>query len=164
MKHALTIVALGLAALLSSCGKSEQGQAKETASVLTGDAQGAAADNPLCKLFTAAEASAYAGVTLSAGANAAMGSGCQWADPRPDGDASVLVQSVGASYASPPTLAPTFRKLTDMGDKAYVVSELGGWDAGAPQGDQFVIVSVAGPKASADTAIALLKETLKRKQ
>lgn len=52
---------------------------KKTAAQLTGDAKGSAANNPVCKLFTPAEASKYAGKTVGAGQNAAMGSGCQWA-------------------------------------------------------------------------------------
>ena len=82
-------------ALLGVCTASAQ-DPKKAAGILTGDAKGSAATNPMCKLFTAAEASKYVGKAVGAGENAAMGSGCQWTANDDDGD--MMVQIVSASY------------------------------------------------------------------
>ena len=87
-----------LAGILLGISTASAQDPRKTADVLTGDAKGAAANNPVCKLFTAAEASKYVGKTVGAGENAAMGSGCQWAAKDYDGD--MLVQIVSASYHS----------------------------------------------------------------
>src|SRR5262245_641985 len=76
---------------------------KKTAAVLTGDAKGSAANNPVCKLFTAAEASKYVGKAVGEGQNSAMGSACQWAAKDYEGD--MMVQIVAASYHERPKLA-----------------------------------------------------------
>jgi hypothetical protein len=50
-----------------------------------------------------------------------------------------------------------------VGTKGFVESSMGGWNAGAIDGDRTVVVAVMGPAASDGHAIALLKETLKRR-
>ena len=135
---------------------------KKTADQLTGDAKGSAANNPVCKLFTAAEASKYVGKTVGNGKNAAGGSGCQWADKDYDGD--MMVQIVAASYHVPPTLAQGYQAMPDLGTKGFVVPEMGGWKAAVVRGNESILVSVTGPNASQKTAIALLKETLTRRK
>ena len=135
---------------------------KKTADQLTGDAKGSAANNPVCKLFTAAEASKYVGKTVGDGKNAAMGSACQWAAKDYEGD--MMVQIVPASYHSQPTLAKGFQAMPNLGMKGFVVPEMGGWKAALLRGDESIIVTVAGPAASQQTAVALLKETLSRRK
>ena len=148
-------------ALLGVCTVSAQ-DPKKTADILTGDAKGSAANNPVCKLFTAAEASKYVGKTVGAGENAAMGSGCQWATKDDDGD--MMVQIVPASYHEQPTLAKGFQRLPEIGAKAFVVPELGGWKAATIRGEESIIVSVSGPAANQQTAVALLKDALTRRK
>jgi hypothetical protein len=148
-------------ALLGVCTVSAQ-DPKKTAAILTGDAKGSAANNPVCKLFTAAEASKYVGKTVGAGENAAMGSGCQWAAKDDDGD--MMVQIVPATYHEQPTLAKGFQRLPEIGAKAFVLPEMGGWKAATLRGEESIIVSVAGPAANQQTAVALLKETLARRK
>jgi hypothetical protein len=135
---------------------------KKTADQLTGDAKGSAANNPVCKLFTPAEASKYVGKTVGEGKNAAMGSGCQWAAK--DYEADVMVQIVPASYHEEPKLAKGFQAMPSLGTRAFVVPEMGGWKAAVLRGQESIIVSVAGPAASQQTAVALLKETLSRRK
>jgi hypothetical protein len=135
---------------------------KKTAAILTGDAKGAAANNPVCKLFTSAEASKYIGKPVSQVSNAAGGSGCQWATKDYEGD--MMVQVVPARYHEQPSLAKGFQRLADVGTKGFVVPELGGWKAATLRGEESVVVTVAGPAASQQGAIALLKETLARKK
>ena len=135
---------------------------KKTAAQLTGDAKGSAANNAVCKLFTAAEASKLVGKTVGDGKNAAMGSGCQWAAKDYEGD--MLVQIVPASYHEQPTGAKTYRAMPDLGTKGFVVSEMGGWKAAVIRGEESIIVAIAGPAASQQTAIAALKETLARRK
>lgn len=158
MRHAL-----GAALLLTmtACGSNVPQEAQKTADVLTGDAQGSATDNPNCKLFTPAELETYIGEPLNAGINSGMGMGCQWTAK--DGEGDVMVIAVPANYAEVPSLAGGFRELPELGEKGFVVPELGGWVAAAIRGKDFVKVSVAGAKASADNAIALFKETIKRR-
>ena len=156
-----TIAAVVGVVLLASCGSGgPPKEAKQAAAVLSGDAKGAASDNPLCKLFTAAEASAYAGESLNAGTNAAMGMGCQWASG--DGSKMTMVAAVPKSYADSPSAAPGFRKLSEIGSDAYVARDMGGWIAGAIGPNDFIKVTIVGAKASEANAIALLKETIKR--
>jgi hypothetical protein len=149
------------ATLLGICTVSAQ-DPKSTAAVLTGDAKGSAANNPVCKLFTAAEASKYVGKTVGTGENAALGSGCQWAAKDYDGD--MLVQIVPASNHEQPTLAKGFQRLPEIGDKAFVLPEMGGWKAATLRGNESIIVSLAGPAASQQATVALLKEVLARRK
>ena len=137
------------------------GEAKEAAAQLTGEASGGAADNPVCKLFTVKELAAYAGEPLGAPDSAAMGSGCQW--PAKDDSGDVLIQIVPAEYHEPHTLADGFRWIADVGEKGFVEKAYDGWSAGAIDGADSVIAMVAGDGASAETAEALLKETIKRR-
>jgi hypothetical protein len=149
--------------MLAACNQSgAAADAKQLAGVLSGDAKGSAAANPMCKLFSPAEASAYSGKKLQAGTNAAMGTGCQWAAG--DGDGMTMIQAVPLNYANNPSGAPGYRKLPELGKGAYVAADMGGWIGGALQGKEFVGVVVTGPNASEKTAIALLNETLKRRQ
>jgi hypothetical protein len=147
---------------LAAAGVASAQDPKKTADQLTGDAKGSAVNNPVCKLFTAAEASKYVGKTVENGKNAAMGSGCQWAAKDYDGD--MMVQIVAASYLVPPRDAKGFQAMPDLGTKGHVVPEMGGWKAAVVKDDKAIVVSVAGPAASQQTAIALLKETLARRK
>ena len=151
-----------LSAVLFGVGTASAQDPKKTAGILTGDAKGSAANNPVCRLFTAAEASRYVGKTVGAGENAAMGSGCQWAAKDYDGD--MMVQIVPVSYHEQPTLAKGFQRLPEIGPKAFVVPEMGGWKAATLRGEESIIVSVAGPAANQQQAVALLKETLTRRK
>lgn len=135
---------------------------KKTADVLTGDAKGKAENNPVCKLFTAAEASKYVGKTVENGQNAAMGSGCQWASKDYEGD--MMVQVIPSNYHPMPTLAKGYQAMPELGAKGYVVPQMGGWTAAVIKDKESINVSVSGPKASKDTAVALLKETLSRRK
>ena len=135
---------------------------KKTADQLTGDSKGSAANNPVCKLFTAAEASKYVGKTVGDGKNAAMGSGCQWAAKDYEGD--MMVQVVPASYHEEPKLAKGFQAMPSLGTRGFVVPEMGGWKAAVLRGQESILVTVAGPAASQQTVVALLKETLARRK
>jgi uncharacterized protein GlcG (DUF336 family) len=48
--------------------------------------------------------------------------------------------------------------------KGYVVPEMGGWAAGAVDGEVGVVVSVSGKNAKEDAAVALLQETIRRRK
>ena len=91
-------------AVLSACGgaKTEPPapEAPKTATVPAADASGAQADNPQCKLFTAADIAKYIGEPVSPGQNAALGTGCQWLAA--DGTGDVIVAVVPSSYHEPP--------------------------------------------------------------
>lgn len=161
MNRMATISVLALITL-SACGKSgAPKEAQQTADALTGDAAGTAADNPICKLFTVTEAAAYIGEPVNAGRNAGSGTGCQWTAK--DGAGDVMVVAVPVRYTERPKLADGFRNVPEAGKDGFVVPEMGGWAAGAASGKSFVKVSVSGSKASDATALALLKEAIKRR-
>jgi len=150
-------------ALTACCGgdAAAQTSAKKTAADLTGQDKIAADKNPQCKLFTPAELAKYVGEPLSPGHDAAMGSGCQWEGRSEEGNA--MIQVVPARYHEPHKAAKGFRKLADVGTQGFVEMSMGGWNAGAITGAHSVVVSVHGPSASDANAIALLKETIKRR-
>jgi hypothetical protein len=155
---------LALALALAGCGKTpeqsaavaEQTSALEAAAAATGGG----GDAPACKLFTPAEIGAYVGLDVGAGTKAAMGSGCLWTGK--DGESNAMVQIIPADYAEYPSLDPSFRKLPEISEDAYAAEDLVGWKAGALTGASFVIVSVAGPKASPETVAAFLKDARTR--
>jgi hypothetical protein len=150
-----------LLALTSGCQRAPE-DARQVADQLTGDAKGSADTNPMCRLFSVAEASTYSGGKLQAGSNAAMGSGCQWASE--DGEQMTMVTSVPAEFANKPSQAPHYRALPELGKGAYVAADMGGWIAGAPLGGNFVGVVVVGPNANEKSALALLDESLRRQK
>src|SRR6186713_651024 len=103
------LVAVVILVLMTACNSSAApADAKQLADVLTGDAKGSAATNPVCNLFSAKEASAYPGEKLEAGSNAAGGTGCQWAS-KGDAPGMVQIQVVRLRDANPPSGAPGFR-------------------------------------------------------
>ena len=161
----MKIVIIGLlsALLVAGCGSGKTGgdvppDAKKLADTLTGDAKGAAADNPQCKLFTQDDAAKYLGKHVGPGKNAAMGSGCQWSAD--DGESSVMVQVVPARYHSPPSLADGFKDRPDLGEKGFVAPDAPGFQAGAIIGKDALIVS-SGSKNPDDT-VALFKAAAAR--
>jgi hypothetical protein len=154
----ILIAALALAA----CGKAvapEDG--KRTTGFLHGDADERPDDNPMCRLFSAREAGAYAGETLKSGENAGMGSGCRW--PAIEGKGNVMVVAIPSDYAERPSTAPGYTTVSGIGEDAFIVPERGGFAAGATVGLDFIKVSVAGKEASAGKALTLLRETIKRR-
>jgi hypothetical protein len=147
---------------LVACGKpTTQQQAQATADVLTGDASGDAANNPQCKMFTPAELAQYAGAPVSAGRNAAMGSGCQWPGTAGDDAGSVMLQIVDAKDHTPISGAAGFKKLPDIGIRGFIAPQIGGWQAGAIRGPKSINVSTGSASSEAKTE-ALLREALKR--
>lgn len=152
-----------LAALCLSgiaCNKADSGAAtaQQEANVLTGDAAGSAATNPQCKAFTAGEVATYEGSAVNAGKNAAMGTGCQWTDVA--GDDSAMVQIAPARYHEV-SGGTGFKDLPDIGQKGFVVQQMGGWKAAAISGDKSINVLTGGKSDEART-IAFLKEAIKR--
>jgi hypothetical protein len=90
-----------------------------------------------------------------------MGSGCQWVASDTDtGD--VIVSMISSGRHERPNLAPGYKALGDVGTDGFVAPQLDGWVAGAIVGDKSFWVSAAGSAASEATAVALLKETIKR--
>ena len=149
----------------SACGR-PQTEAPATAPATTAavpapDASVAQADNPQCKLFTAAEIAKYIGEPVSPGQSAALGSGCQWLAA--DGTGDVIVAVVPSSYHEPPTGAAGYRTLQDVGARGFVSPQLDGWVAGAIVGEDAIRVSAAGATASEGGTVQLLKDTIKRR-
>jgi hypothetical protein len=164
--HAAAALVLGLAfAISTGCGgprtDAPATDAPKTASVPSADPSGAQADNPQCKLFTAGDIAKYIGEPVSPGQNAALGTGCQWLAA--DGTGDVIVAVVPSSYHEPPSAAPGYRVLPEVGTKGFVAPQLDGWVAGAIVGEDAIRVSAAGATASEATTVSLLQDTIKRR-
>jgi hypothetical protein len=156
---------LGGSLILTACGGAQPvaqpADALKTAAALRLDASSIVADNPQCRLFTLAEIGKYIGEPVSPGQNAALGTGCQWLAA--DGTGDVIIAVVPSSYHEAPTLAAGYRAVTDVGSKGFVAPQLDGWAAGAIVGEDAIRVSAAGASATEETAITLLKDTIKRR-
>lgn len=153
---------LALVLCLGGCGTSSpnlSGEAENKAAVLSGDSKGGAAANPQCRSFTPQEVATFIGKPVEAGRNAAGGTGCQWVAT--DGNGSAMFQVLTADYHSPPSAAPGFKELTNVGEKAFVVPETGGWAAGAVRGGSSINVSTP-MGASEESTVAFLREAIKR--
>ena len=161
MKKSLFVVALPLLLGTVACHKNAAvpAEAQNTADVLTGDAAGSADSNPLCKLFTVDEIATYEGAPVAAGKNAAMGTGCQWVHAQ--GEGSAMVQVVRKDDFSAPDQAPGYKVVPGAGEQAFVVPQMGGWQAGAIQHEKAVMVMTGGSSSEAK-AVDLLKEAMKR--
>jgi hypothetical protein len=89
-----------------------------------------------------------------------MGLGCQWLATH--GSGNVIVALVPTQYYERPTLADGFKEVPDVGTKGFVAQDLGGWVAGAIVGKDAIRVAVVGATAGEASAMALLKETVRR--
>ena len=161
MRNFLFALGLPLILVIGGCNKQPAGaDAQKTADVLSGDAKGSAATNPVCKLFTVDEIAVYEGVPVAAGQNAAMGSGCQWMDT--DGEGYALLQVVPEDYyEASSSSASGYKELPDVGKKGFVVPEEGGWGGGAIKGGKGIMFSTRGTSTEAQ-AVSFLKEAMKR--
>jgi hypothetical protein len=156
------IASIALLALCVAGDAPARQDPKQVAGKLTGDDKGAAANNPVCRLFTPAEVAKYVGEPVSAPSNAASGSACQWAALDDTGDA--MIQIVPASFHEMPRGSKGYRDLPDIGTKGLVAVFFDGWLARAIVGPDSISVSVAGAGASDATAIAMLRETIARRK
>jgi hypothetical protein len=154
------------ACLLAGCGKS----ADTPPGKAGGEAAAAApvSSAALCKLFTAGEAAAWVGpVTGTGTGSAAMPNvaTCMWntSDYRSRLTVTVvnLADNPNASQL-PLKKARGFRLVPELGEDGFVENS-GGWLAGVKRGGEFVSVQIASPTATADQAIAALREVIKRR-
>jgi hypothetical protein len=160
MRHLIAVLGLVLAcsgAAYSQQGKAEAEKLKRT---LTGDDKMSAANNERCKLYSKAEVAAYMGMPVNAMDNAAGAMGCIWT-AKAEGNL-MMVTVVPARYYEAASMAKGFKKLPGVGQKGFVVPDMG-WAAGAILGKEFIRVQLDGKGASEASAIALLKETMKRR-
>jgi hypothetical protein len=157
------IVVLSAMALAASAVGAADVDPKKLKDRLTGDAKGAAASNPQCRLFTPQEVAKYLGQPVGAGENAAGGSGCQWPATKDD-SADAMVQVVPARYFVAPSESKGFKRLPNIGTKGFVAIHYSGFSAGAIVGDAGIWVSLSGKTAKEEAAIALLEETIKRRK
>lgn len=160
MRH-LGTAAIIAATLLTVSVSAQQPDPKKLKDQLTGDAKATASANPQCKLFTQAEISALAGAPLGPGENAGGGTGCSWTDK--DYESSAMVQVVPARYFPEPRLVKGFRSLPGIGTKAWVAPD-SDWSAGALVQTEAVVVVLRGKKATEASAVALLREVIKRRK
>ena len=151
--------ALMLCITLASCSR-PAGEAAATADALKAStsATGAASTDPVCKLYSSDDAAHYIGKPANDG-TLAMG-GCQWTAK--DGSGDMMIEVVPVRYNEKPSGSKGYRQLKDVGSDAFVATFMDGWLAGAVVGDKAIRASVSGSGVSDATAIALLKETIKR--
>lgn len=151
--------ALVLCCVIAACSKPSS-EASATADALKSStsATGASSTDPVCRLYSSDDAAHYIGKPANNG-ELSMG-GCQWTAR--DGIGDMMVQVVPARYDEQPTGSRGYRKLADVGSNAFVSTFMDGWLAGAVVGKEAIRASVSGTGVSDATAIALLKETIKR--
>jgi hypothetical protein len=154
------ILPVVMAVTLSACGDAPSAKNEDAPAPAApiSVAASSAATNPLCKIFAPSDLVAYVGKPLNP-ADDATG-GCQWAAT--DGEGDVTLTVADAQYHSTNNLSESYQPVTDLGTKGYSTRALGGWQAGAIVGNQTVNVMLAGPAASREQTVALLKETVKR--
>jgi hypothetical protein len=151
-----------LIALLACCTVSfsqTKSGATKIAGVLSGDAKGSAANNPVCQLFTKAEAGAYMGSAVTTFVNAGGGTGCQWNN---DGDGWMMVNVVPARDFSAPSNVKGHKKLPELGSKGFVAPDFG-WLAGSIAGTEGILVNLYSKTSTEAKTVELLKETIKRR-
>ena len=117
-----------------------------------------------CALVSSTDLRSWFGEELTARADLLkkpQASECIW-NGNGNESGQLIVQIVPARYYEEPKLAPDFRRLVGIGEKAYLISELGGWRGAALKGRSAVAIRLDGGKSSRATALAAL-ETLVRK-
>ena len=154
MKLALALL---LAAGVAACGeKAATPDPNKLAATFSGADKGT--DTAACRLFAPTELAALSGETMGAGHSAAAGLGCQW--PASDGSGSAIVTVAPKDNYVETSEAPGYRALPDVGEKAFVAGEPGGWGAGAITGDKAVLVSIDSDKTSEANVVSLLKQAI----
>ncbi len=154
-------VAFTLAVLLTASANAQTTNPKALKSQLNTGGKAQPAGNPQCKLFTPAEIAAYAGAPVGPGESAAGGLGCNW--HAKDYSVSATVSVVPPDYFPEPDQVKGFKRLPDLGKKAWVAPD-SGWSAGAIVQDVGVVVVVSGKASTEASAVALLKEAIKRRK
>ncbi|MBM7789205.1 hypothetical protein [Tenggerimyces flavus] len=132
--------------------------------IVLGQGDGGAGE-ALCTFFTAAEIGDQIGAKVQPGVVAGpMGSACQWLLDSADGG-NVMIQTTTDEYWTEPKLDPgaKYKAVEGVGDQAYTaIGMFQDWTAAAKHDKLMTIVSINAPGASADVALAMLKETLAR--
>ncbi len=72
-----------------------------------------------------------------------------------------ILQIAPARYYEEPKLAPN-QRLVGIGEKAYVISELGGWRGAALKGRSVVAIRLDGGKSNRATALAALVSIVRK--
>jgi hypothetical protein len=127
------------------------------------DQQGGGAGIGLCALYTQAEIDAYLGRPARAGkVTGSSDSGCTW-KVIGDGNSYLQLEMLLPSRFSLPTQAPGYRELSGLGDQAYAAGfGLNAWNAVALIRDRYLVRVVVKSPLTADDAVTILTETLKR--
>ena len=152
--------AIGICAILAACSRPSS-DAAATADALRSSTSttGAASTDPICRLYSSDDAAHYIGKPANDG-TLSMG-GCQWIAK--DGNGDMMIQIARAQDNEKPESSKGYRKLPDVGTDGFVSTFMDGWLAGTVTGGKTVRASVSGSGVSEATAIALLKETIKRR-
>ncbi|MDR2244368.1 MAG: hypothetical protein LBE15_03035 [Burkholderiales bacterium] len=124
--------------------------------------KGNAATSSACALLTREEAHKALGTKVSKGKpSGPMGSACQWESTR-DENRFIQVQLVPARYWEDRHAVKGYRRLEGIGQKAYVVPELGDWLVAVQTQKDAVFVSLPQKGTSEADAIELAKIVVER--
>jgi len=111
----------------------------------------------VCSWFTPAEIAKYLGVAVEAGqVNGPLNSQCQWKG-KSASPAFISIQIVRRSDWEDPHLADGYKRVQGIGETAYVVPQLGGWQAGARTATKVVAVSGLGGTLTAEKTLDVLR-------
>ncbi len=116
----------------------------------------------VCTKFTPAEIGAYLGAAVGPGKGQSVGrvGTCQWVDK--DYEAQAIVTVLGPDKYEEPSLGKGFKRLPGLGKKAWVAPDAG-WRAGVLLDDAVILVNLDSKKMSEATAVAFLREAVKRR-
>ena len=123
---------------------------------MTGSRPAAANSPAVCAMLSPNQLHSWFGKAMKLGSmsDIPQAQGCQWL-PADGGTGSLTAQIVPARYYTEPKLGDGFKTLAGIGEKAYIVPSLGGWEAGALKGSKAVVIRT--PKTSRANAISVLK-------
>lgn len=126
---------------------------------------GGGAGEALCTFFTAEEIADQIGAKVQAGVIAGpLDSACQWLLDRDEGG-NVMIQTTPDQFWTEPKNDPgaKYKPVKGVGDQAYTaIGMFQDWTAAAKHDGRMTIVSINAPRADAEIALAMLKETLAR--
>jgi hypothetical protein len=119
----------------------------------------AAAKTNVCALLSLGELRPVWGkeMTTRPAAELPQADGCDWVAVDHRGGL-LTVRIIPKNYYEEPSLARGFKMLPGVGDKAWVVPELGGWRAAAMKGAKVAVIQVDGGTSNQDKTVALLKK------
>lgn len=122
---------------------------------------GAGAGAKICASFTSAEVGKYLGTIVARGkVGGPLDSLCQWQTK--SGQGFVTIQISSPRHWEAPDLADGFKRVSGIGQAAFVVPQFSGWEAGAQTATNTIYVSGRGGTFDSRKALEPLRIAVSR--